>query len=45
MEFHVITAAGADLIARKIDGQPLIIIPPAMAPTPAAAPAAQVPGK
>ena len=45
MEFHVITAAGADLIARKVDGQPLIIVPPAQTPAPAAAPAAPVPGK
>lgn len=37
MEFHVLTAAGAELIARKVDGQ-LIIIPPA--PAPAAVPAA-----
>jgi len=45
MEFHVITAAGADLIARKVDGQPLIIIPPAPRPAPASAPAPPVPGK
>lgn len=44
MEFHVITATGADLIARKVGGQ-LIIVPPAKAPVPATAPIQPVPGK
>lgn len=43
MEFHVITAAGADLVARKVDGQ-LHIVPPIKPPTPAAAPAPPAPG-
>jgi len=41
MEFHIITAGRADLVARLVDGQ-LVIVPPAP-PAPAAAPAQPAP--
>lgn len=42
MDFHIITAAGAELVARKVDGQ-LVIVPPPAAPQPAPAQAEQAP--
>ena len=41
MDFHIITAAGAELVARKVDGV-LVIVPPPT-PAPASAPAQPTP--